>query len=60
MEKYFAFLKMLEFMADYADVVDADMNYYKDTMKITGENDGQVIEIQVSISKKKEENEDGN
>lgn len=57
MEKYFAFLKMLEFMADYADVVDADMNYYKDTMKITGENDGQEIEIQITISKKKEEKE---
>lgn len=57
MEKYFAFLKMLEFMADYAEVVDADMNYYKDTLKITGENDDQIIEIEVTI-KKKEENED--
>jgi hypothetical protein len=52
MDKYFAFRKMLDFMSEHARVVDADMNYYRDTSKITGEKDDLVIEIQISISKK--------
>lgn len=58
MEKYFAFREMMDFLADYAEVVDADMNYYKDTMHIVAENDGEVITIDLTIAKKKEENED--
>lgn len=57
MDKYFAFRKMLDFLTDYAEVIDADMNYYKDTMQVIGENDGETITIQVTIHKK-EENED--
>ena len=52
MEKYFAFKKMLEFMADYATVVDADMNFYRNCMKIVGENDGQTITIDITIEDK--------
>ena len=57
MDKYFAFRKMMDFLADHAEVVDADMNYYKDTMRLTAENDDEVIVIDVTI-KKKEENQD--
>lgn len=56
MDKYFAFKKMLEFMADHAKVVDADMNYYNGSMKIDGETDGQKITIELTI-KQKEGNE---
>ena len=55
MDKYFAFCKLMDFMADYAEVVDADMNAYNGGILIVGENDGEVITIEVSI-KKKEEN----
>ena len=57
MDKYFAFRQMLDFMADYAEVVDADMNWCGDTCKITGENDEAVIDIEIRI-KKKEESKD--
>jgi hypothetical protein len=46
----------MDFLADYAEVVDADMNFC-DSIRIVGENDNQVIEIQVTI-KNKEVNED--
>ena len=54
MDKYFAFRKMLDFMADYAEVVDADMSYYNGAMRITGVNDGQTITIEISIKDKEE------
>ena len=54
MEKYWIFRHLLDFMADHAEVVDADMNYYEGCMKIVGENDGQNIEITVTIGKKEE------
>lgn len=53
MEKYFAFRKLMDFLADHAEVVDADMNFC-DSIRIVGENDGQVIEIQVTIKEKEE------
>lgn len=56
MDKYFAFRSLLEFMADYAKVVDANMNYYNGGMQIVGENDGQVITIEISIKDKGENN----
>lgn len=60
MDKFTIFRELLDYVAHIATVTDADMNYYKDTMRITGENDCQYIEIQVSISKKKEDEKDGN
>lgn len=54
MDKYFAFRRLLEFMADHADVVDANMNYYNGGMQIVGENDGQTITIEISIMDKEE------
>ena len=54
MEKYFAFKKMLEFMADHAKVIDADMNCYRNCMRIIGEKDGQTITIDITIEDKEE------
>ena len=56
MEKYFVFRRMLDFVADYAEVVDADMDTYNGGLMVKGVCDDQVIEIQVTI-KKKEENQ---
>ena len=58
MDKFTVFIDMLDYLAkNHATVTDADMNYYRDTMKIVGENDGENITIEVTINKK-EENED--
>lgn len=57
MDKYIAFRKLMDFVADDAEIIDADLNYYKDTMLIVGENDQETITIEVTI-KKKGENED--
>lgn len=54
MEKYFVFRKMLDFVADYAEVVDADMDHYDGTLMVRGVSDDQIIEIRVSIDKKEE------
>lgn len=56
MEKYFVFRELLDFMADHAEVVDANMNNYLGDMVITGEVDGQVITINVSMKNKEENN----
>jgi capsular polysaccharide biosynthesis protein len=45
---------MLDFMADEAEVTDADMNWLGNAIKITGETEDQVIEIEVTIKKKEE------
>ena len=55
MEKYFVFRKMMDFMADYAEVVDADMDHYDGTMMVKGVCDDQIIEIRVSITKKEDD-----
>ena len=52
MEKYFVFRRMLEFMADYAEVVDANMNNYNGKVMVEGETDGQTIVIEVTIKNK--------
>lgn len=57
MDKFTIFREMLDYLAHISTVTDADMNYYHDTMKIVGENNGENITIEVTI-KKKEENED--
>ena len=55
MDKYFVFRKMLEFMADYAEVVDADMNNYNGCVMVKGETEDQTIMIEVTIQKKEVE-----
>ena len=54
MDKYCVFRMMLDFMADEAEVTDADMNWLGNAIKITGETEDQVIEIEVTIKKKEE------
>lgn len=58
MEKYFAFRHMLDFMADHAEVVDADMDNYCGDIVITGEDDEHKITIEVSIKEKEEKKND--
>lgn len=59
MNKYFVFRKLIDFVADYCDVTDADMNNYAGNIEITGtdEGDGSTITIKVEL---REGNKDGN
>lgn len=52
MDKYFAFRKLMDFLSDYAEITDADMNFCGNMIEIVGENDGEVITIDVTIEKK--------
>lgn len=52
MDKYYVFRKMLDFVSDETDVVDADLNYFADSMRIVGETDSETITIEVTIKKK--------
>lgn len=54
MEKYYAFRKMMGFLEDNADVLDANMNGTGDTMRLTGEDDDHIIEIALTIRNKEE------
>ena len=50
MNKYFVFRKLIDFVADYCEVTDADMNNYAGDIEITGtDEDGSTITIKVSI-----------
>ena len=54
--KYFIFRELLNFVADHADVTDADMNNYSGEIEITGtDDDGSTITIKVAL-KEAEEN----
>lgn len=58
MNKYFVFRKLLDFVADYCEVTDADMNNYAGNIEITGtDEDGSTITIKVEL---KEGETDGN
>ena len=58
MNKYFVFRKLIDFVADYCDVTDADMNNYAGDIEITGtDEDGSTITIKVIL---KEGEKDGN
>ena len=58
MNKYFVFRKLIDFVADYCDVTDADMNNYAGDIEIHGnEDDGSTIKITVRIINAKEEEE---
>ena len=57
MNKYFVFRKLIDFVADYCEVTDADMNNYAGDIEITGtDEDGSTINIRVKI---KEGEQDG-
>ena len=58
LNKYFVFRKLIDFVADYTEVTDADMNNYAGNIEITGtDDDGSTITIKVEI---KEAEKDGN
>lgn len=58
LNKYFVFRKLIDFVADYCDVTDADMNNYCGDISITGtDDDGSTITIKVTL---KEGETDGN
>ena len=58
MNKYFVFRKLIDFVADYCEVTDADMNNYAGDIEITGKgSDGTHINIKVRIE---EEEKNGN
>ena len=58
MDKYFVFRKLMDFMADYCDINDADMNNYAGDIEITGiDEDGCTINLRVKIEEVKN---DGN
>ena len=58
MNKYFVFRKLIDFVADYCEVTDADMNNYAGNIEITGtDDDGSTITIRVNIE---EGNNNGN
>ena len=52
MDKYFAFRKLMDFLSDFAEITDADMNYCGDSIRIVGDNDDAEIAIEVTIKKK--------
>lgn len=55
MNKYFVFRKLIDFVADYCEVTDADMNNYSGQVEITGtDEDGSTITIKVELKEGKE------
>lgn len=57
-DKYFVFRKLMDFVADFCDVTDADMNNYAGDIEISGAGeDGSTIRINVRIE---EAEKDGN
>ena len=49
MDKFTIFREMLDYLAHISTVTDADMNWCGNAMRITGETEDQVIEIEVTI-----------
>ena len=51
MNKYYVFRKLIDFVADYMDVTDADMNNYSGDIEITGIDyeDGSTMTIKVTL-----------
>lgn len=58
MDKYWLFRELLDFMADRAEVTDADMNNFCGSIEITGEVEGQIVKIECSIKDKEEKKDD--
>lgn len=59
MDKYWVFRQLLDFVADYAEVTDADINYCGNRIRVCGETGGQTITVDIEIVNK-EEVKDGN
>ena len=56
MNKFFVFRKLIDFVSDYCEVTDADMNNYSGDIEIIGtdEEDGSTIKLRVTIEEGKE------
>ena len=54
MLKFTIFREMLDYLADFAKITDADMNWCGNAILITGESEGHVINIEVTIKDKEE------
>ena len=58
MNRYFVFRKMMDFVADYVEVTNAEMSNWAKEIEITGvDEDGSTIIIKVEL---REGNKDGN
>ena len=57
MDKYFVFRKLMDFLFDEYEIVDATMNNYAGDIEITGKSKGQTITVKVEM---KEEETNGN
>lgn len=55
MDKYWLFRALLGFMDDYVQVTYANTSNYCGNIEITGEVEGQVVKIEVSIEDKEAE-----
>lgn len=52
MNRYWAFRQLLDFMADHAEVTNANLENFWGKIEIGGEDDEHVIKIEVSITDK--------
>ena len=57
MNKYYVFRKLIDFVADYMDVTDADMCNYSGDIEITGTDpeDGSTMTIEVTLKEGKKD-----
>ena len=58
MNKYWLFRELLDFMADRAEVIDANMKNYCGNMEIVGDDGDEIINIEVSFKNKEDKKND--
>lgn len=56
MDRYYIFRKLMDFIADDFEVVDADMKNYAGDIEIDGKADGAVIKITVEFEEEEQKN----
>ena len=56
--KFTIFREMLDYLADFAKVTDADMNWCGNAILIIGESEDHVIDIEITIKNKEEKQDD--
>ena len=52
MNKFVIFREMLDYLNQFCDVTDADMNYCGNTIRIAGETEEQTIRIEITVNNK--------
>ena len=58
MDKFWTFRELLDFVANHADVIDADMSNYCGDMVIIGDTGEQTVTLTISIKDKEEKEDD--